>query len=643
MKLKLAGIFSDRMVLQRGGPIPVWGWAAPGAKITVELAGRLAIATASADGAWRTTLPPMAAGGPFELKVVGPETIVLRDVMLGEVWICSGQSNMQFLLSAAYNPEQEVAAADYPNLRYFTVERTAKPAPQPDTRGEWYRCTPATGANISAVAYYFGREIQRNLGVPVGLIDSSWGGTIAETWTSREALLSEPFYRNMVEEYELELRNPEEARRLWQSRQTEWAQKFQLHDTGNEAKSKAWAAPELNDNDWPEMYLPNLWQNAGHNYSGVFWFRKTVDIPAAWAGQDLKLSLGPIDKSDVTYFNGVRVGGLSFEKQADAWCTPRHYPIPGALVKAGRNVIAVRVFSHFNAGGFGGEPSAMQLSLGNGSAPALALADLWRYWVDLNFGLVPPPPPSGGPRGEGNPNSPYMLYDNMILPLLPYAIRGAIWYQGESNADQAQRYRVLFPLMIRDWRAAWGQGEFPFLYVQLANYMARARDPGDSQWAELREAQTMTLAVANTGMAVTVDIGDAKDIHPRNKRDVGIRLALPALAKTYGFKDLVYSGPLYKSARVEQRSMRIEFEHVGAGLLARGGKLRGFAVAGEDRHFVWADAWVDGNGVVLTSPQVPQPVAARYNWANNPDGNLYNSSDLPAVPFRTDNWPGITT
>lgn len=642
MSLKVAGIFSDHMVLQRNIPIPVWGWAAPGEIITVDLAGRAASATALADGAWRAILPPMEAGGPFQLRVAGSETIAFEDVMVGEVWICSGQSNMQFLLSSAQDAEQEMAAADYPQLRYFTVNRTAKLAPQPDTPGQWRCCDPAAAANLSAVGYYFGREIHRAIGVPVGLIDSSWGGTIAEAWTSREALLTDPCYRRMVEEYEMELRDPEEFQRRWQASQAEWERKFKLKDERNEGEAQGWAAPDFSDADWREMFLPCLWQSAGHNYSGVFWFRKTVDIPASWAGRDLKLSLGPVDKSDVTYVNGVRVGGLDFEGRPDAWCTPRHYPVPGALVKAGRNVIAVRVFSHFNAGGFGGEPAAMQLALGDGAAPPLALAAAWRYRLERKFGLVPPPPQGRTLRGEGNPNSPAMLFNNMILPLLPYAMRGAIWYQGESNAGQARQYRVLFPLLIRDWRRVWGQGEFPFLFVQLANFMARDREPGDSQWAELREAQTMTLAVPHTGMAVAIDIGDAKDIHPRNKKDVGIRLALPALADVYGFQNLVYSGPLYKSARVEGSAMRVEFEHVGAGLVARGGDLRGFAVAGADRKFVWAAARIDGRSVVVSSPQAPQPAAVRYNWANNPDGNLYNSSDLPASPFRTDDWSGIT-
>ncbi len=642
MTLKLAGIFSDHMVLQRGIPIPVWGWAAAGEKITVELAGQSVSVTALADGSWRATLPPLAAGGPFVLTASGSSTVAFRDVMLGEVWVCSGQSNMQFLLSSSENHEHAVAAADYPNIRYFTVNRAARVAPRADTQGEWRRCAPETAGNASAVAYYFGREIQRAIGVPVGLIDSSWGGTIAEAWTSRDALMAEPFYRSMVEEYELELRNPEAAQRLRLSRRAAWEQQFKLKDEGNRGEALGWASPAWADGDWEEMALPALWQNLGYNYSGVFWFRKSVELPEAWAGRDLQLSLGPVDKSDATYFNGVRVGGLSFEERRDSWCTPRRYSVPGALVKAGRNVVAVRVFSHFNAGGFGGQPADMQLCLGNGSAPALPLAGAWRYQVERSFGLVPPPPSEEGLRGEGNPNSPAMLYNNMIRPLLPYAIRGVIWYQGESNAGQARRYRVLFPLLIRNWRNAWGQGEFPFLFVQLANFMARARNPGDSPWAELREAQLLTLALPNTGMAVTVDIGDALDIHPRNKRDVGRRLALAALAKTYGFKDLVHSGPLYQSARVEGPVMRVKFDHVGAGLVARGGDLRGFAVAGADRKFVWADARIDGHSVVAASPQVASPVAVRYAWANNPDGNLYNASDLPASPFRTDDWAGIT-
>jgi sialate O-acetylesterase len=390
------------------------------------------------------------------------------------------------------------------------------------------------------------------------------------------------------------------------------------------------------------MQAPGSWQGAGLNYNGVVWFRRDVDVPAAWAGKDLVLNLAPCDKHDTTYFNNVEVGGIGLENP-DAWKTPRCYRIPGRLVKAGRNVIAVRIFSYVYAGGFMGSPAEMKLDPPDGAAgqtPIMLHGD-WRYQVEHNFGPITPVALQA-PLGPGNQNSPYSLYNGMIAPLIPYGLRGAIWYQGESNASRPSEYRTLFPAMIRCWRDEWKQGDFPFLLVQLANYMAANAHPVESQWAELREAQALALKLPNTGMAVAIDIGDAADIHPKNKQEVGKRLAAWGLNAFYGRKDVVPSGPLYAGMAVEGNRIRIRFEHVAGGLVVRGGgPLTGFAIAGPapdglPRRFVWADAVVDGETVVVSSPAVPDPTAVRYAWANNPACNLYNAAGLPAAPFRTD-------
>jgi len=640
MAVKLAGVFSDHMVLQRNIRLPIWGWADPGEKVVVSLAGRTARATAGADGKWMAKLPPLPAGGPYELTVAGRPKLVLRDVMIGEVWVCSGQSNMEWRVAASKNAAEESAAADYPNLRFFSVPLKAENAPQGDVRSAWERCSPESVSRFSAVGYFFGREIHRRTGLPVGLINASWGGTYAEAWTSRKALMSEPLFRRVVEEYEYELAHPTEALKELRAKQEEWAAKYEIKDVNNVGEAEGWHEPGLAADDWKEMDLPRNWQSVGHRHSGVFWFRREVTLPDDWAGRDLALGLGALDKSDVTYFNGVRVGSLTMEQTPDAWCTSRAYTVPGRLVRPGRNVLAVRVFSNIYEGGFIGTPQQMRLAREDGKGEPVPLAGPWRYKIEANFGLVPPPPPK--PRGPGNPNSPHILFDSMIHPLLPYAIRGAIWYQGESNAGQARQYRKLFPLMIRSWRQAWKQGNFPFLFVQLANYTRRPDQPVESTWAELREAQTMTLSLPNTGMAVTIDIGDADNIHPANKQDVGIRLALPALAKVYGFKGLVHSGPVFRSMRKRRGRIRLEFDHVAGGLVARGGALKGFAVAGKDRKFVWAEAKIVGDRVEVWSDDVPQPAAVRYAWSDNPPCTLYNASELPASPFRTDSWPGIT-
>ncbi|MDP2815074.1 MAG: sialate O-acetylesterase, partial [Rectinemataceae bacterium] len=347
-------------------------------------------------------------------------------------------------------------------------------------------------------------------------------------------------------EYESAISNPDKAQREALAKQKKWAEKYDNKDTVNLGEGKGWQNPAANFANWKEMALPGNWQSVGHEHSGIFWFRREIDIPAGWEGRELTLGLGALDKSDITYFNGVRVGSITMEQRADAWCTPRVYSVPGNLVKAGRNLIAVRVYSNIYQGGFIGTPDQMSLFPSEDkNAGSISLAGTWKYEIEADFGLVPPAPPP--PLGAGNPNSPHILFDNMIKPLLPFGIKGAIWYQGESNADRAKQYRKLFPLMIKSWRKAWKQGSFPFYFVQLANHNPVNHNPGESNWAELREAQTMTLTLPNTGMAVIIDVGETNDIHPRNKQDVGLRLALAALAKDYGLKNIVCSGPTYKS------------------------------------------------------------------------------------------------
>lgn len=642
--MKLAAVFSDNMVLQHGIRLPVWGWAEPGDKVTVEFRGQEKTAVVQKEGKWSVILNPMEIStDPKTMTVsskIGNRQLTISNVLIGEVWVCSGQSNMEWQVMNSKNSAQETEDANYPNIRLFTVPRVADINPKQDIDSSWCICSPETVGDFSAVAYFFGREIHRKTGVPVGLINTSWGGTIAEAWTSREAMASDPFFRKVIREYEDELRNPDDPAKGISAKQREWSDKYDNKDMENAGETKGWHRPDANIANWEEMDLPATWQAAGHQHSGIFWFRREVNIPADWAGKDLTLGIGPTDKSDVTYFNGIQVGSITMEQRSDAWSTPRIYTVTGNLVKKGRNVIAVRVYSNIYAGGFIGSPSQMRLiPVAVKDEKPIPLSGKWKYQIEANFGLVPNPP--SPPRGQGNPNSPYMLFSNMIKPILPYGIRGGIWYQGESNADNAKQYRKLFPLMINSWRKAWKQ-EFPFYFVQLANFNPIRSQPGESTWAELREAQTMTLSLPNTGMAVAIDIGEADDIHPRNKQDVGLRLALPALAKLHGFENLVYSGPIYKSMKGRNGKIHIDFDHVGGGLVVHGKKLEGFSIAGKEKKFVWADAKLEGNTVVVSSLQVPKPVAVRYAWEENPTCNLFNSSDLPASPFRTDNWPGIT-
>jgi len=624
--MKLAALFSDNTVLQRDQYVPIWGWGEPGESITVEFAGQKKTTITNPDGKWFLRLDPMpACAEPRELRA---GNCLVKNVLVGDVWLCSGQSNMQHVVDNSLNATAEVAAGDHPCLRFLTVPRLALMELLPDMKTEWQVCSPTTVGAFSAVAYFFGRELLQNLDVPIGLINSSWGGTRVEAWTSRDALMTNTELRAEVESFEKWLLTPE-GREVCQRHVVSTADVEAFvnsqgkRDPGNTGHAQGWAARDLDDSTWPEMPIPSGWQMHGHNFSGVFWFRRTVDVPATWAGKELVLHLGAADKTDTTYFNNVQVGAIGFETKS-AWNKPRVYRIPGNLVQPGRNVIASRVYSNIYQGGLIGPADTMQLKYDDTSLP---LAGDWRYKIEHNFGLTPSVFSSPGP---GNSNTAHILYNSMIHPLAPAALRGVIWYQGESNAAKPRPYRDLFPLLIGDWRRTFEQAQLPFFYVELANYTPVQRFPVESGWAELREAQAVALQLPHTGMASAIDIGDASDIHPKNKQDVGKRLAFAALAQEYS-QPVIPSGPRYKSHTIDGDTVRIEFDYADD-LQAKGG-LKGFAVAGTDGKFEWADATIDGKTVVI---RAHQPVAVRYAWANNPIGNLYNSAGLPAMPFRTD-------
>jgi len=487
--VKLPSIIGDNMVLQRGKKVSIWGWAKPGEEVMTSVSWssmRWAV-KADEEGKWMFKMNPPKTGGPYEMTISGKNLIKIKNILVGEVWVCSGQSNMQMTVQASNNAKEEIAAAKYPNIRLFSVKRTIALEPQSDCEGSWSECSPETVPGFSAVGYFFGRELYKELDVPIGLIHTSWGGTPSEAWTSRDMLEKVPEAAPILKRFDDAVANYPQIKKEYEQKLVEW----------KEAAEKA---------------------------------------------------------------------------KADGERAPRR---------------------------------------------------------------------PGTPYGPEHPHGAASLYNAMIAPLIPYGIQGAIWYQGESNAGRAYQYRKIFPAMIKDWREDWDQGDFSFLFVQLANFMDTKPEPGDSAWAELREAQLMTLDLPNTGMAVIIDIGDAKDIHPKNKQDVGKRLALWPLAKIYG-KNVVYSGPLFKRMSIDGNKIVLDFDHIGGGLIAKGGPLKGFAIAGADRKFVWADAEIDGDKVVVSSSEVSSPVAVRYAWADNPVCNLYNAEGLPASPFRTDSWPGVT-
>jgi len=639
-QLSLPAIFTDNMVLQQKTDAPIWGKALPNStvKIVPSWNRKEYSAQADATGKWKTTIATPTAGGPYQIKVSATNSITLNNVMIGEVWICSGQSNMEMPLSGwgkINNYEKEIAAADYPNIRLLQVEKATSSYPLDDVNissGGWQDCSPATITNFSATAFFFGRDLYQSMGIPIGLIHTSWGGTLAEAWTSREALMMMPDFRQRAEEFAQLPRDKEQQKDFFRKKSEEWNDDVTSRDFGFKNNEAVAAKASFPDDDWVSVSLPGQWENNGlPEFDGFAWFRKMIDIPENWEGNDLTLSLGAVDDSEVTWFNGEIIGST------DGAGTPRKYLIPAEKVKKGNAVIAVRVLDTGGLGGFAGKETDLYIAPVGKETLRENLTEGWKFKTSVNLNDV-------GPQPQNNLNSPHnpsTLYNAMIAPVVPYAIKGAIWYQGESNAGRAYQYRTLFPLMINDWRTKWGYG-FPFYFVQLANFMQQKEEPGESSWAELREAQMQTLHLEKTGMAVIIDIGDAVDIHPKNKQDVGKRLALLARDHTYGEK-IVAEGPRYDSYQIEDGCIRLFFKPSSSRPAIKGERgLKGFAIAGPDKKFVWADAVIEDGQVVVSSPDVPFPIAVRYAWADNPVCNLFNEAGLPASPFRTDDWAGVT-
>ncbi len=637
--VRLPALVASHMVLQRERPLLLWGWAAPGERVSLTFRGKTYAATApDASGRWQATLPPTPAGGPFTLTVKARNTIVLNDILVGDVWLASGQSNMQFKVKdqpggyqAVQNADAEIAASNWPRIRLFTVAQTVAYRPQADVAGSgWLVCSPATVSAFSAVAYFFGRELHQKYQVPIGLLVSSWGGTPAEAWTSADGLKTLPEFGATVADFAKRTTSLPADQQAAEARQQAFFKSIRTYDQGYLPNGQTWTAPDFDASAWPQMSLPGVWESTPglNTYDGIVWFRKEIDLPAALAGQPLTLSVGQVDDADSTFFNGVKVGSTT------GYDARRTYQVPAALVRPGRNVITVRVLDTGGGGGIWGDPTALSL---RGAGLTLPLAGLWQYQVGVAQKNLPVPLFPGGAS-----QAPTSLFNGMIAPLIPFALKGVIWYQGESNAERAEQYLTLFPALITDWRRHWG-ANFPFLFVQLANFRAAKPEPAESDWAELREAQAKTLALPRTGMATAIDIGNPDDIHPHNKQAVGHRLALAARHVAYGDKTVVYSGPSYTGMVLAGNGIRLKFENIGTGLTAKNTTaLQGFAVAGADHKFYWANARLEGNEVLVQSEQVKNPVAVRYDWADNPNGTLINKQSLPALPFRTDTWPGIT-
>lgn len=614
------------MVLQRNVPVPVWGWAGAGEKIVVQFNLQTKTTQADASGKWRVDLDPEKEGGPFQLHVKGNSAITYNNVLVGDVWLCSGQSNMEWTVNNANNYAEEMAAADLPMIRHTKIALTAAGSPLQDlaTGNGWQAATPATVGNFTAVGYFFAKRLHEELHVPIGLINSTWGGTNVETWTSREALQQNNEFREMMAGFPVLNLDSIAAVRRQETLDKLAGTQGGLPSAG---EVKKWKEASFDATGWQHMKVPGLWETQSlQNVDGVVWLRREFNIDPSMHKGNADLMLGMIDDNDETYINGVLVGSTK------GYNLKRLYTIPQGTLRDGKNVIAIRIDDTGGGGGIYGEPGDVKMIFAGSSLP---LAGDWQYRVESVI-----------QTNAVDPNSyPTLLYNAMINPLIPYAIKGAIWYQGESNAGRAYQYRTAFPLMIGDWRSRWKQGDFPFYFVQLSSFNANGGTvEKGSEWAELREAQTLSLSVPNTGMVVTTDIGEPKDIHPRNKQEVGKRLAAVALNKTYK-RSNEFSGPVFKSMRIEGNKAIIDFDHKGGGLITTdpGGWVKGFAIAGTDKKFIPATAMIEGEHIVVSAAGVNGPVAVRYAWSDFAgDANLYNLEKFPAVPFRTDKWSGIT-
>jgi len=625
----LPNFFADNMVLQHNTLIPVWGTASVNEKIEIRFNKQLKRTKVDKSGKWIVRLDAETAGGPYELIIKGKTTIQIKNVLVGEVWLCGGQSNMEFPVGSTggwqggvQNFKSEVAAANYPQIRQIKIQNEINSLPNSDVITDgWVVCDPTTVSSFSAVGYFFAKNIYDSLKIPIGLINDCWGGTNIETWISREAFEGSDEFKEMISKMPKVNLDSLSSLVIKNSRlRIEALQGAKL----NELKTSHFNQLTFDDTKWPSIIQPQLWESQSiGELDGVVWVRKTISLTASDIKKNAVLELAKIDDYDVTYVNGVKVG------KTDSWDLDRRYVIePGILVE-GKNVIAIRIVDTGGGGGIYGELENLNLNLGDSK---IALAGDWKFQVESI-------------QKQTNQNSlPSLCYNAMISPLIPFAFRGVIWYQGESNAGRSFQYRKAFPLLINDWRQKWNNPNMPFYFVQLATFNTSGNSNEGCGWAELREAQTMTLSLPNTGMCVTTDVGNPTDVHPTNKQTVGKRLAALALKGVYQ-KELVCSGPTFKSMEINGKQIVLSFDNIGSGLYTpdKYGYIKGFEIAGKDQVFYYAKAYIKGNSVIVYNDTIENPIAVHFGWIGDAsDNNLFNNEGFPAVPFRTDQWKTIT-
>lgn len=622
-QITLPKLVSDSMVLQRDVNLRIWGWASKNEKVTVRFAGKKASTTTSENGEWSVILPAMKAGGPYDMTIAGSTVHTLKNILIGDVWFCSGQSNMVHYLELHKDRyAEDISQANNRAIRQFLIPTTTNLMHPADdvTQGTWKSATPGNISRFSVVAYFFAKQLYEKYKVPIGIINASVGGTPIEAWTSEDGLkefpsITKTIITNKDTGYvNTLLRSAQAVARLNSQRK--------IADDGLTGPIK-WYDTAFAATDWHRINVPGYWEDQGiKDLDGVVWYRREIDIPASMTETSAKVELGRIVDADFLYVNGQLVGNTTY------LYPQRRYMLPKGVLKPGKNVFVIRVLNNGGKGGF--VPDKPYQVSANGQA--IDLKGYWQYKV----GEVYAPRENSAPFSAQN--QPAALYNGMVAPVIHYPVKGFVWYQGESNTSRSEEYRKLLPGLIVDWRKKWNHGVLPFLYVQLPNFMEVNYSPSESQWAMLREAQLQTLRVANTGMAVAIDLGEWNDIHPGNKKPIGERLARVAQRLAYGDKAAVHSGPIFESSQVHGNRITVTFTNTGSGLTAIDGKsLRQFAIAGNDKKFVWASASVENDTVVVWSDVIAEPKYVRYAWADNPDGaNLYNKEGLPASPFRTD-------
>ena len=628
--IKLPLLLSNGMVLQRDTKLIIWGWASPGEKVQVRINKKTVSTVTDSDGNWKVSLPPMKAGGPYTMMVKGNNTVTINDILVGDVWFCSGQSNMVLNMERVKEKyPEDIAGANFPEIRNFFIPTASdvisshKELPG----GKWISASPENVLGFGAATFFFARSIFREYKVPIGIINSSVGGTPIESWTSEEGLKEFPELKSRVEK----LRDTAYLNPILRSNKRR-SDAGQNPPANSRSMDKGMSGPipwydiKYVAEGWHKYWLPGYWDDQGvKGLNGIVWFRKEIIVPESMTGKPAKLILGRIVDADNVYLNGVSSGSIAYQYP------PRRYNLPAGLLKPGKNIIVIRVTNNTGKGGFVPDKPYYLIA----GKDSIDLRGEWFYKIGQVFRPVSFGSVTGSPVISMQ-NEPTGLYNTMVAPSINYSIKGFLWYQGEANTSKPKQYQQLLPALITDWRNKWHQGTLPFLFVQLPNFMEVQYLPSESQWAELRFCQLKSLTVPNTAMAVTIDAGEWNDIHPLEKKVVGERLALAARKLAYGDNKIVCSGPVYKSSFKEADSIKIEFDHIGSGLLVKsGGDLYYFAIAGADRKFVWAEARIQNNHVVVWSNEIKNPEYVRYAWADNPEGaNLYNLEGLPASPFE---------